>query len=851
MSEHFKIGDYLRHWWAFGLLAALVLACFGRLVAHPGALLVDGQRASIDTWQRGRGIGNDLTRLFLPLHLRIGAAIHRDGHLPGWDPFGFGGRALVGNPQAGLWYPPVWVAWWSGAPAALGWLTVAHLIWGGLGTYRLVRGLGVGRWGAVVAGGCFEAAPYLLAQAFEGHLPHLWAACWYPWAFAAALRARRGDWRGVPELALVLALALVAGHPQEGYYLVVALGLWAVGEAFLALRRGGWGSGRAHLGGFTVALALALGLAGVEWLPAANLRAWALHGEKLTLKNASHYHPDPLSFLQLLSPRALGGPAEYFGPFNYWETLLSFGWVPLVLAAAALRHSPRRVAVRGWGALALFAVVFACGKRLGLFWLCYLLVPGMGQFRVPARALYLASLGVAVLAGLGAEAILEGARADWRTSLTRYRRWVFLILLGIGVGQGFSWSSGKDHVAGGLVRKEAEWKRAVMAASRLAHDPVFWLALSGTTLGMVWLAHRPTQRRRVALGLGMLALVELGAHGFALIRTAPAGEFLGPDPVSAAIARLAPRGPFRIRARDAFYDDLRAVRYGFEKTNINDLFQFQHAADLYECLYGAFGPAPPPLRFGSEAAQTFEPPSPAQVQGVLDRMNVALLVADQPVPGAPWPVTAAGSWRGAPFTIYANPSALPRAYVVPRVEVAAEGPQTLARFATVDAREAVLLPSDPLNARGPRQAFTPASYRTTDPDRVEVEVTTQHPGLLVVSDTWLPGWIAWVDGRKAAILRGNHAQRVVPLPQPGKHFVVMRFQAPGLSAGLALTGVSGCFLVLAWVAGAMLSRRPQGKTVVWSAPAPHFRRERHEITTDDEYAAQPTGVVSGSDESEQ
>ncbi len=68
-------------------LLALAAACFARLAAEPTGLIVDGR------------------------------------------------RPMAGNPQAGMAYPPVWVAWWLRAPAALGWLTVAHLLWGGLGTY--------------------------------------------------------------------------------------------------------------------------------------------------------------------------------------------------------------------------------------------------------------------------------------------------------------------------------------------------------------------------------------------------------------------------------------------------------------------------------------------------------------------------------------------------------------------------------------------------------------------------------------------------------------------------------------------------------------------------------------------
>src|SRR3954447_24957520 len=118
-------------------LVVVPLLCFGRLVAHPEYLIVDAERPTIDSAlpPDGRSIGNDLTRMFLPQYARIAGQVAR-GRLPSaWDPFGFGGRPRVGNPQAGLFYPPVWLAWWANRPSALGWLTVAHLIWGGLGVY--------------------------------------------------------------------------------------------------------------------------------------------------------------------------------------------------------------------------------------------------------------------------------------------------------------------------------------------------------------------------------------------------------------------------------------------------------------------------------------------------------------------------------------------------------------------------------------------------------------------------------------------------------------------------------------------------------------------------------------------
>ena len=55
-------------WLAPLLPAALLLAIFGRLVAHPSWLIADADRPSVDraTPPDGHSVGNDLTRLFLP-----------------------------------------------------------------------------------------------------------------------------------------------------------------------------------------------------------------------------------------------------------------------------------------------------------------------------------------------------------------------------------------------------------------------------------------------------------------------------------------------------------------------------------------------------------------------------------------------------------------------------------------------------------------------------------------------------------------------------------------------------------------------------------------------------------------
>ncbi len=802
---------------AASTLATLVLlglgaACFARLLSHPTGLIVDPVRPSIDFANRGdpRPVGNDLVFLFLPHHEAIARRIADFGHWPVWDARGFAGRPLTGNPQAGMSYPPAWIAWSLRMPAVLGWITVAHLFWAGVGAYWLLRSLGVSRWAATVGAGVYQASPYLMAHTFEGHYPHVWAACWYPWAFWAYRQARSSRAGGLM-LAPILALVYLTGHPQEWLMLVLTLCTWSVVDALRAWKAGDSQRAVAGLAAWVGVLVLSVGLAAVDAAPQWYARPWLRqnHIPVLEVGIPRRYHIIGLNVFQLLSPSALGGPADYFGDDNSWETLCSLGLVALVLAmVGAVRHPDRRLA-RGWAVLAGFAVLFACGRAGGLYPLCYTLVPGMSGFRVPARSLFLANLAAAVLAGLGMDTLL--------TRMTPRRAWrrfalavlavsaLLLALLGLVGSRGVSdlkFPARPMAASPVLPLRPPSRGRAEMAAARVLHDRGFQLALGGA-LGLALLATLPIgrHRRRILAGLlGIVALAELGWRGASLIQVAPARLFTGPDPISATIDRLAResgagaggrssvRPPVRIKARDAFYGDLRAAIHGIEKTNIDDAFQLDRAATLYETLY----PIASHVRPMSE--RLMSPGGKAgwkqTRQAVLDRLGVAFLVSDRVEPEPAWPVFTEGNFAGSRYVIQRNPSALPRAYVVPAAKVLPDDRAVvLASLAKVDPRKYVIMTADPFEgcASAPRQPYLPAGWISVDPDRPIIRVTTQAPGLLVIADSWMPGWTATVDGHPAPVLIGNHAQRVVPLPEAGWHIIAMEYHPPGLATGRTIS----------------------------------------------------------------
>jgi hypothetical protein len=548
------------------------------------------------------------------------------------------------------------------------------------------------------------------------------------------------------------------------------------------------------------ALALSVGLAAVDEVPQWAVRPWLRrnHEPGLAAEIPRRYHLSGWNGFQLLSPTALGGPSDYLGDDNYWETVCSIGLAPLILAVIAMAGHPDRKLVRGWLVLAGVSVWFACGRPLGLYALMYSLVPGMGSFRVPARALFLANLAGAVLAGLGIATLRLQYREPraWRRLAVRLAGALVVV---IGVLSVFPLGS----------------SRRGQAAANVLHSGGFWLTLSGVA-ALVVLGSLSIRRRNLRLAgrlLGLLALIELGWYGFALLHVAPARQFLGPDPISEALVngrtRLRPSAgrngspggwpsqdwPLRIKARDSFYGDLRAIMHDVEKTNVDDAFQIDHAAVLYETLY------PVASRVRPMADRLLSPSAKDSWrrirQAVFDRMSVTHLVSDRFEADPGWPVDVEGVWDGSPFVIQRNPTALPRAYVVPRVTLLPDHASvTLASFCDLDPRISVVMSRDPLGnlPPGPRQPFTAAQWDSTDPDRPALRVTTQAPGLLVLADTWMPGWTATVDGRPAPVLRGNHAQRVIPLTEPGCHTILLNYRPPGFALGCAITTVSA----LAW-----------------------------------------------------
>jgi hypothetical protein len=161
--------------------------------------------------------------------------------------------------------------------------------------------------------------------------------------------------------------------------------------------------------------------------------------------------------------------------------------------------------------------------------------------------------------------------------------------------------------------------------------------------------------------------------------------------------------------------------------------------------------------------------------------------------------------------IYENPRAMPRAWLVPRVEtVSAE--EALRRIRgeseqAFDPREVALVePDDRVKISFPQDKFdSPAEARiiSYEPNRLAIETVSNKRAALVVSEVNYPGWEATIDGRPTTIFNTNYLLRGVIAPE-GRHRVEMRYTAPAARRGAIISALTLLALIGATIFGRFL-----------------------------------------------
>jgi hypothetical protein len=768
----------------------------------------------------------------------------RSGHLPLWNPLVGCGAPLAANYQTAAFYPLNALYLVTRAEVALSWTVAFHLALTGWGMLRWGRTIGLDRFPALVGALALEGSGYLVARAAlfpSMALTFPWIAIWlwraevlvqraqrYPTSSGEATRAALG-------LGLVLGLGLLAGHAQTAFYGGLLTAAYSAFRTVQDLRDRGHNaknrqqgqkgrmveeaepgnareilrSARRISGLLVVSLVVGLGLAAVQLLPTAELLMHSQRSAGVSDEFAMTYSFWPWRLITLVAPDFFGNPGRgtYWGYASYWEDAAYVGLLPLLLAIGATTRAFRRKQrnedarisasvldrplTRFWIGSAVIALILALGKNSPVFPFLFDHIPGFDLFKAPARWLGVTTIALAALAAIGAQHWPRGRRARRRGALGATLGGALLI--------------------GGLVAP-----RLVAAQSTLAEIPTTFgpatvrLGISLILVSVLSLLRgrrqhvpgQPTTRWRAAVCL--FITLDLLTLGWALVPTVDRSLYHGSTKTASVLRDE--RDPVRVywpsdpahqdRGYDAQYhvkfdyltfDDFGPDDAGYwrgmredQLPNAGMLDGIASANNFDPLLVGAYGEL---LQVAVEAPH------------VLQAMGVTHIVSDRSRPGGERIHTSDSAG------IYRLPDALGRAWIVPRArQTPADEMLAAMKAPSFDPAYTVLV--EDKGGRAHDEASSSILSLQDGPNRVTIQADLDVPGVLVLADTWYPGWQAIVDGESAGLLRANHAFRAVHLAA-GEHTIVMIYRP----ASVLIGGIISLTMVVLLILGTLASHR--------------------------------------------
>ena len=748
-----------------------------------------------NTWMPAGG--GDLVPFLLP-NYRFAAESLRQGIIPLWNPPLYSGAPFAADPQSGLFYPInllIFILHPHITVRTLELLAIFHFWLAGFSMFLylqhspLAKTVRLHPLAAFAGALAFEFSDLFIVH--FGNLNMIAVAAWLPPVMLFFHKSLvECSARCAVTAGAVLAIATLAGHMQITLFILLAMGLLTLWETSFRFQVSSFKSKVTfhashlthHVSRIThhasrithpvsllaLAMLVMVGLSALWLIPTLEMSRFTPRAH-LPYPDAAQYSLHPAQLIGLLIPGFFGrDPALHWGPWQRVET----GYIGIftLLAAAMGAWWQRDHHTRFLVLLAGVGFLLALGDSTILHgWLS--LAPGYGQFRAPARYIFLLDFSLAGLAAVGIHRLMTDDRADLRA---RLRRW--LTPLG--------WALGGLAVVGAplayfalLITQDRNpdiFRRAQSAVSGL----VIFLLLAGAGWLLLVLIRRG-RLRSTAIGVAAAALIALDL--FSLGANVDVGHS---DPTAA----------FNHPAAIAFLRENAGINRIEVTTDVWHLWQPDTALlnGLYD-VWGLYNPLT--LADTTRVWQNIGRRDSAMYRF----LGVKYIVAGKggaPADGDIVPIFA----DDPAINIYLNRAALPRVLFVSQAQIADSHQQAweLIHNSDFDPENTVILentpdtpPIEPQNPK-PETELAVLNYGA---QTVEFGVKTDTAGYLVLSDAWYPGWRATVDGADAPILRANYAFRAVPIPA-GEHRVRMEFSPLSWKIGLAISGFTVLALIL-------------------------------------------------------
>jgi hypothetical protein len=308
--------------------------------------------------------------------------------IPLWSSTILSGYPFVANPLSGIWYLPNWLVIWLEPQIGINFLVIAHLIFGALGMFQLLKDSGKGIFASLTGGILFILMPKLIAHYGAGHVTLIYSVCWTPWLLWIEGKAfKTKSIHYYLSTVIVLGMILIA---DVRWFPLVGL-LW-LGYRFCYLEKFTIKNFRTVIKTAvvkTIQVLGSLGLASPLLVPMFEYVRLSTRNN-LSLSDRLIYSLPPSQILGFIFP-------DFWG---FAEEMTYFGAICLVFLIFILAGKEIRKKNVFWITTFTLSLVLSFGENLPGIGLIYQF-PGMNLLRVPSRWLLVSGICLAFLVSCG------------------------------------------------------------------------------------------------------------------------------------------------------------------------------------------------------------------------------------------------------------------------------------------------------------------------------------------------------------------------------------------------------------------------------------------------------------------
>jgi hypothetical protein len=749
----------------------------------------------------------DLITYFYPLRFALHES-YMAGKLPLWNPQMGMGFPLLADFQSGAFYPPHWLLAALPFFAAIRALFVAHFLIAASGAYLVFRHWRYPVYLAISGAVLFAIGGTTVA--LTNLLNHFQTAVWLPWMVLAWERLLEAPcWKRFVISGSISATALLAGSP-EIFALCIALMLLDGVRIKASVATLSWVQFVVLFIGHMLFLA---GLIMVQALPTAELVLESRRQQPIPAQEALYWSLNPVNLLNLFfidkvsDPDAAVGMRFFFireAPFLVSYYLGAFSVFGVALWFCFSSKCEKAVLLT----VTVVSLLCAFGSYTPIYPFLYRAWPLLGAVRYPEKFFFFTFVMLIYMAMRGVKRFLhEGGEAEKKPYA------VLALVCAIWLGLYLYVRVDTVNVAGLLsdIAGAQVISGATLVADILANLERQLILSFAVVLLSVLLVTNAVRRRLVHVLLVLTVFVDLawankdalflldpdfvrqsprilqaGARNNSRLFYYPSGKNLHPSSVS-------------ITGRPAFKDATAlALQNLLPNAGILDGVDYMQEIDaLGRNRYAQFLSFANKLDFDGQLR-------------VLRLFNVGYLISFRELSAGG--IHFAGRFPQYYSWLYKVDGSVPRAYVVNKATAVANADAVLPLLSDAKfdgAREIILEGSEPLEPQRPLQAT--ANIARYEDSLVSIAVTSNDDAVLVLADSYYPGWHAYVDGREAKILRANFFSRGVHV-RPGDHVVEFKYEPRSFRLGLliSLLTLLGTTAVSAFLLNRPGTDRPAG-----------------------------------------